>query len=604
MKKNMSTYRTSILVAIVCLFSISAIYSQNNLNKITNRLSEKISELEDNQTELVWIYFTDKGKSLNKYFEKPSLVVSPKSLARRAKYYKAKPLIDITDIPVNEDYIKQLEKLGIKIKHRTKWFNGVSAFVKKEIIEKISDLIFVKKIDLVGKLGLNKDIEQPKGNDNYPNKFIPNKTSNHVYNYGLALAQLNQINVPAVHDSGYIGTGITIAVMDAGVDKLTHEAFTSRPTKIISTYDFVNDDSNIGNQNDAGEGSHGTYTLSIIGGFNSGNLIGPAFDANFLLAKTENTESETRVEEDNWVAAMEWAEGLGADIISTSLGYNYFFTNPSENYTWQDMDGNTTIITKAADLAVGKGIVVVNSIGNERSDGINNGYDNSIGAPADGDSVIAVGAVSVSTGIITSFSSYGPTSDGRIKPDVSAGGSGVWFATSSPSVYSSGDGTSFSCPLVAGVSALILQRNPNLTPLQVREALRETASKSNNPDNDYGWGIINALNAVYYYSLTDVDNDNIEVIPEDFALNQNYPNPFNPTTRIRYHVKIAGFVTLKIFNVLGNQVALLVNREKPAGTYEVQFNAESEGRSLPSGVYFYRLTIGDFVSTKKMILAK
>ncbi|MCH8169503.1 MAG: S8 family peptidase, partial [Bacteroidetes bacterium] len=243
----------------------------------------------------------------------------------------------------------------------------------------------------------------------------------------------------------------------------------------------------------------------------------------------------------------------------------------------------------------------VNSAGNG---GIPVGEQNTLSAPADGDSVIAVGAVFTS-GAIAGFSSRGPSADGRIKPDVMATGVGVFFATGTPgsntAIFSS-DGTSFSCPLTAGVAALILQKHPTWSPIQIREALRMTASKANNPDNNFGWGIINALDASNYSPTAIFDNE--DIIPENFALDQNYPNPFNPSTRIRYHVKAAGFVSLRIFNVLGNEVALLVNQEKPAGTYEAQFNAEVDGRTLPSGVYFYRLTIGNFISTKKMILAK
>ena len=277
------------------------------------------------------------------------------------------------------------------------------------------------------------------------------------------------------------------------------------------------------------------------------------------------------------------------------------------------MNGNTTIITKAADMLASKGVVVVNSAGNE---GIPPSGENSLVAPADGDSVIAVGAVLVNgftdskgdfhpPGEIASFSSRGPTADGRTKPDVVAGGVDVYYASSTPGSngYSNSlSGTSFSCPLTAGVAALVLQKHPTWSPMQIREALRKTASRANNPDNIYGWGIINALDAANY-NPTAID-DIEDVVPKDFALDQNYPNPFNPSTRIRYQVKTAGFVSLKVFNILGNKVATLVNREQPAGTFEAQFNAEVDGRTLPSGVYFYRLTIGDFVSTKKMILAK
>jgi subtilisin family serine protease len=197
------------------------------------------------------------------------------------------------------------------------------------------------------------------------------------------------------------------------------------------------------------------------------------------------------VEEDNWISAVEWAESIGVDIISTSLGY-LDFTPPYQGYTWQDMDGQTAIITRGATMAVKRGIVVVNAAGN----GGPNPFHNTLTAPADGDGVIAVGAVDAS-GNYASFSSVGPTVDGRIKPDVVARGVDVRVAGASrPNAYVLLDGTSFACPLVAGVAALILAEHPTWSPRQVLDALRQTASRASNPNNLLGWGIVNALDAI------------------------------------------------------------------------------------------------------------
>jgi hypothetical protein len=261
-----------------------------------------------------------------------------------------------------------------------------------------------------------------------------------------------------------------------------------------------------------GTGTHGTMTLSTIGGFSSGNLIGPAFNSTYILAKTENTDSETPIEEDNWIAAMEWADSIGVDVTSTSLGY-IDFDPPWPSYTWMDMDGNTTVITNGADYAAQIGIVVVNSAGNE---GYNSSH-NTLGAPADGDSVITAGAVN-SDGSRASFSSVGPTVDGRIKPDIMALGS--WNVVADPYndySFTYANGTSFSCPLSAGVAALILSANPSLTPMQVRDAMRNTASQNTNPDNLYGWGILNALAAVNYFPPA----------PTTFQLSVNIANGWN-----------------------------------------------------------------------------
>jgi subtilisin family serine protease len=209
------------------------------------------------------------------------------------------------------------------------------------------------------------------------------------------------------------------------------------------------------------------------------------------LAKTENTDSETPLEEDNWIAAAEWADSLGADVFSTSLGY-LEFDSPYQDYTYEDMNGNTAAITIAADLAVKKGIVLFNSAGNNGF----NSLHNTLNAPADGDSVFAIGAV-YSNGSRVSFSSVGPTYDGRIKPDFMAMGAGTYAAgNNSNTQYISFSGTSASCPLAAGIAALLLEKDYNLTPIEIRQILRNTSSNSDTPNNSDGWGILNALAAI------------------------------------------------------------------------------------------------------------
>ncbi len=474
-----------LILALACL-GLFAVHAQSSLEKIAPRLEMKMQSDVQSEKYLVWVYFTDKGDNLDGFFANPLSVVSKKSLERRAKILSENNLIDFTDLPVNQNYINVIIHNGFELKQKSKWFNAISGFASQSEIYQIASNSFVKKIDVVGTFAKNYDDVEFKTTQSQ-NDNPPQPQGINTLNYGSSFTQLNQISVPQVHDLGYNGSGITICVLDAGFDNLPHEAFSSM--NIIAAYDFVNHDPNVGNQGDMGEGSHGTATLSIIGGFKEGQLIGPAYGSNFILAKTENTDSETPVEEDNWVAGIEWADSIGVDVTSTSLGYlDYDF--PFTSYTWQDMDGNTAIITIAADLAAGKGIVVVNSAGNSGSS-----THNTLGAPADGDSVFTIGAVT-SSGVRSSFSSVGPTFDGRIKPDLMAMGSNVFHASSFGNTYSSGNGTSFSCPLAAGVCALILQKNPSLTPMEVLDALRSTASRSNIPDNQYGWGIINALNAI------------------------------------------------------------------------------------------------------------
>ncbi len=481
-----------IYLSLFWLCIILTAFAQTPINKISQALETKISDVSSTDEILVWVYFTDKGENAYFYFNNPLSVVSEKSIRRREKVLGTSGLLTTKDFPINSDYIAQVKSKGLKVKWPSKWLNAVSGKATKAQISQIAVLPFVKKLDIVYKLKSGNLPEPDEINSTQKLNLVQQPDGINSYNYGSSYAQLQQINVPAAHDSGFTGQGVTICVMDAGFNRLSHDAFLSM--NIIAAWDFVNNDPNVGDQNDMGEGSHGTQTLSTIGGYAPGYLIGPAFNSTYILAKTENTDSETPIEEDNWIAAMEWADSIGVDITSTSLGY-IGYDPPYQSYTWEDMDGNTTVITNGADYAAYIGIVVVNSAGNE---GYNSSH-NTLGAPSDGDSVIAAGAVNIS-GTRSSFSSVGPTVDGRIKPDIMALGSGNIVASPyNDHNYTTASGTSFSCPLSAGVAALILCANPNLTPMQVRDAMRNTGSKNSNPDNLYGWGILNALSAINYF---------------------------------------------------------------------------------------------------------
>jgi serine protease AprX len=262
---------------------------------------------------------------------------------------------------------------------------------------------------------------------------------------------------------------------------------------------------------------------------------------------------------------------------------------PAQSWTWADMDGNTTPITRAADLAVGKGIIIVNSAGNE---GVNTTH-NTLCAPADGDSVLAVGAVQPD-GTRAYFSSVGPSvsKPPRIKPDVMAPGASIVVASyADPKAYSISQGTSFSCPLAAGVAALLVKAHPRATPMAIVGAMKATASKAGSPDNLMGYGIIDALAANNY--LNRVESTQVTV-PGGYMLGENYPNPFpvpsNPSTRIAYVVPEQASVTLKVFDILGREVRTLVEREVSAGAYIAEWDGtNARGVKVASGVYVYRM---------------
>ncbi|MBE2280640.1 MAG: S8 family serine peptidase, partial [Ignavibacteriaceae bacterium] len=508
----------------LCCLLTSILYPQFS-GKIGAGLRAQYSSVLQNEEVLVWIFFTDKNTSLN-LLSSPEQVVSQKSLQRRSKVLPAENLIDYSDLPVSLNYISTLEELGIKIKQKSKWFNGVSAYLNAAKINEILNLSFVREIDIVYKLKKSPPIEEDQLEAGNFELIQPEGV--HALDYGASFTQNNQISVPAVHDLGVTGQGIYICVMDAGFNRLSHESFNAM--NIIATWDFVNNDPGVGDSTDMGSGTHGTQTLSTIGGYKPGQLIGPAFGATYMLAKTENTVSETPIEEDNWIAAAEWADSIGVDVTSTSLGY-ITFDPPYTSYTWQDMNGNTCRITIGADIAASKGIVVVNSAGNEGF----NATRNTLGAPSDGDSVLAIGAVT-STGTRSSFSSVGNTVDGRIKPDVMAMGSSVRVAsTSNNTQYTTASGTSFSCPLAAGVAALILSFNPNLTPMQVINTMRNTASQAANPNREFGWGILNAQQAILFATTPDAtppdpvtDLQAINPTSNSLQLSWTVPNDTSP----------------------------------------------------------------------------
>ncbi|HPG42025.1 MAG TPA: S8 family serine peptidase [bacterium] len=440
----------------------------------------------------VWIFFTDKGiHSLTDLTEASRTVQLPERTLRRRARGSVNPGVDLYDLPVKESYIDSLLFYGFTRRHTSAWLNAVSGYISRKNLEEVADLIFVQEIRLLPHRSVRHEITVQSAE---PGKSY---RESHLLNYGNSATQLEMINVPGLHDLGLSGNGILICLLDTGFD-LQHNALQS--VNVTARYDFVDQDSIVSDEpgkDSDNQDDHGTKVLSVIGGNCSGELYGTAFGASYLLGKTEIQDLEVVIEEDNWVACIEWAERLGADIASSSLVYNDW-------YDYKDMDGNTAITTRVADIAVARGMIVTVSAGNER-----NSEWHYICAPADADSVITVGAVD-KKGILASFSSAGPTADGRIKPDVVAMGKAVVAVnTDNPSTFSSVDGTSYSNPLIAGVCALLLEAHPHWTPMQIREALIRTAARTDSPDNNYGWGLVDALAALHYRQPGDVNGDDL-----------------------------------------------------------------------------------------------
>lgn len=439
----------------------------------------------------IWVFFTDKGFFDERGFQQAASMkaaaLPERAAARRVKMGRDRVMF--LDLPVRDVYVDRVLDLGATLRHRSSWLNAASFEIDASRIDSLADLPFVYEIRPMITMRRSPDVPIPQTGDQSPPEGTQNPQD---LNYGASFGQLNQINVPAAHNAGYRGQGVRVCMMDTGYRK-DHIAFASAYAagRVIAEHDFVFNDGNTqdsAGQDASGQMSHGTLTWSTLGGELDGTHYGPAFESEFLLAKTEYVPTETQVEEDNWVAGMEWADSLGADVISSSLAYSVFDTGAS--YVFADYNGDFCVTTKAADSAAVLGIVVCNAMGNSGPS------PSTLASPADADSIISCGAVN-SAGTIASFSSRGPTADGRIKPELCAQGVSTACATSSTTTsFGTASGTSLSTPLIGGAAAVVLSAHPTWTPMQVREALMTTASQPCSPNNNYGWGIINVMAAI------------------------------------------------------------------------------------------------------------
>jgi hypothetical protein len=482
-----------ILTAASCMLALCFAQGSGG-GRTTGRLENVIRSAAPDGQIAVWVFFTDKGQAGRAV---PLDLVSARALQRRTLVLPADRLVDETDLPVSREYIGRVTPLVTRIRQTSRWLNGVSVEATPAGVPLLEALPFVREIDIVQKYRRGSGVESVQSTPPLPSPRIPSGTGG--LDYGPSLDQVSPENIPAVHATGNAAQGIIIGLFDNGVRLQTHQAFDSLRSRIIAQRDFVDHKTSVIPNNPNSEfGGHGVNTLSTLAGYEPGQIIGPAYGASFILARTENDSSETPFEEDNWAAAIEWAESLGVQVTSTSLGY-LTFDSPYTSLTWEDMNGRTSVISRAAVMAARRGVIVVNSAGNE---GPALPGENSLIAPADADSILTAGAVSPG-GVRDGFSSCGPTTDGRIKPDVMAVGSNVYVASNTDTAgYFYVQGTSFSCPLTAGVAALVLKAHPEASAMQIIKAIKTTAyratSQASRPDNLNGWGIIDALSAINY----------------------------------------------------------------------------------------------------------
>ena len=495
--------------------------------------------------EHAWVYFKDKDQ-VEASILNPSSILSERAIQKKNRFNIA---IDERDVPVNEDYIAQLKlQNGITIKAKSKWFNCVHVLGSVSDIAALTNLQFVDHISYADK-GLNAKSNSVTfvGNEvnNHKNKFLEQGVD---FVYGQSYSQVEQLGVHVLHQNNFTGEGFLIAVLDSGfpnVDQMGAFDRLRANNGLWGGYDFVARSTNIyvANGND-----HGTRVLSDMAGFVDGQFVGTAPDASYILFRTEDAATETPVEESYWVEAAERADSLGVDIINSSLGYSTY-DNPRYNYSPADMDGNTAFISKGANIATEKGILVVNSAGNsgDSSWGI-------ITAPADAN-VFGVGAVDTS-GDYVAFSSRGPSADGRIKPDGMALGAGATVIGPDDRLVKN-NGTSFASPIMAGAMASFWQAFPDKNNMEIMDMVRESSSRYQNPNSQMGFGIPNFSKALTLLGI-DISNSGDD-------LWHLFPNPSKTDFQVQLP-ETYGNAHVTLFDIYGRRI---LERQLNQGNEEI-----------------------------------
>lgn len=514
------------------------------------------------------ITFVDKNNtpySINN----PQQFLTQKAIERRAKQNIP---ITISDLPVNITYVDAIKNKGAALVYTSKWLNAlVAQFADTSSFVTIRNLPFVKSIALI------KSSKQVANNKAVADKFAPETAQ--IIDYGSGTNQVKIMEGDFLHNLGFKGNGITIAVLDAGFTN-AHliNAFNTlwSNNQIVGFKDFVAGDDSVFN-----ESSHGTLVLSTIAANLDGVLVGTAPLANYYLLRTEDGASETLLEEYNWLAGAEFADSVGADIINSSLGYTEF-DDASQNHTYSDMDGKTTIITKAANWAAEKGILVVNSAGNSGATPWK-----FIGAPADAEKIMSVGAID-NDGNYAVFSSQGPTFDGRIKPNVATVGRlAAVINQNNEQVLS--NGTSFSSPILAGMMACLWQAFPTKNYQQLKTAVEKSASQFTQPDNFLGYGIPNFRKA--FELLSEINDDTKNQIINVF------PQPFGNNFNITFYASVNQIIELQLIDNFGKIVLTQQQNVNQHSFETINVNTSS----LAAGVYVLRIKSSSKTITKKII---
>ena len=510
------------------------------------------------------VYFKDKPSS-SYYLNAPLEMLSQRALDRRTNQ---SIVLDSKDVPIESAYVNQIKAaVGIEVKAQSKWLNALHIRGTVASINDLKSKSFVDKVDFANKTlnQTNKVLKQDKIK-------VASKTKDTkiTFAYGASQNQIEMLQGTLLHQQNFTGSGKVIAVLDGGfpgVNTVLPFARLRNNNQILGGYNYVGRSANFYTGD-----THGTYVLATMGGFKEGELVGTAPDASYYLFITEDGDNENPLEESLWVEAAEEADRLGVDIINTSLGY-FDFDNSAYNHTYSQMNGNTTFISKGAEIAFSRGMIVIASAGN--SGGSSEPH---IAAPADAFNVIAVGAVNA-TKVKANFSSIGPSFDNRVKPEVMAQGVASVLSDEKGNIVTA-NGTSFSSPILAGMIACLWQALPNKTNREIRDIVLQSSDRFNSPTPQYGYGIPNFSTA-----------KTLQIVEFDSPFFGIYPNPVTDLVTVSFPDS---------FNT-GSVIFYSVRGEK---VFEKQINEAKEVLSLQSllkGLYIYQIQSDTFFKTGKII---
>ena len=514
-----------------------------------------------------WVYFNDKPDATF-YLSNPLQMLSQRALDRRTSQGIT---LNESDVPISQNYIDQVvASTGITVLAKSKWLNALHVRGLQTDIEAIRNFSFVNRIEFADR--------------NLNSRTVPTNRVNEIqnvnkelevlvdFNYGNSANQIQMLNGHLLHQQNYTGQGKMIAVMDAGfpgVDTASPFQRLRDNNQILGGYNFPDRNTSFYTR-----GSHGTNVLSCMGGYVDNQLVGTAPDAHYYLFITEDINSENPVEESYWVEAAEVADSLGVDVINTSLGY-FAYDNPNYSYTYADMNGTKAFISRGADMAFSKGMICVTSAGNS-----GNSANPHISSPADAITTLTIGAVDASENYV-SFSSVGPSFDGRVKPDVCAKGAGSTVSNSSGAITTA-NGTSFSSPILAGMVATFWSAVPNMTNAQIVQFVKQSADLYANPTVFKGYGVPDFQLAL---------NNALSLNSNEMASVVLYPNPVNDKLQVNLPNNTSS-AKLFLYNNLGQQV----------NSYVVDtINATIYLESLASGLYFYQIEFANNSAKGKLL---